>query len=133
MYAWSPVRSSVRSFYKLYEVLFVRSTNSTKFCSFVLQTLRSSVRSFFKLYEVLLVCSTNSTMLCSLAQKNERLLCTFDLQLNVIMTSTINISTIVLRTDLVYRKGTLLSQIFSVLSTALIYHTIVCEMLNVLN
>jgi len=58
MYAWSSVRSSVRSF--------------------VLQTLRSSVR---------------------LLNKNERLFCTFDLQLNVVMTSTINVSTTVLRTD----------------------------------
>ena len=48
----------------LCEVLFVRSTNSTKFCSFVLQTLRSSVRSFFKLYEVLFVRSSNSTKFC---------------------------------------------------------------------
>jgi len=78
MYAWSPVQSSVRSFYKLYEVLFIRSTNSAKFCSFVLQTVRCSV---------------------PLLNKNERLFCTFDLQLNVVMTSTINISTIVLRTD----------------------------------
>jgi len=78
MYAWSTVRSSVRSFYKLYDVLFVRSTNSTKLCSFVRQTLRCSVR---------------------LLNKNERLFCTFDLQLNVVMISKINISTIVLRTD----------------------------------
>jgi len=62
----------------LYDVLFVRSTNSTKFCSFVLQALRYSVRWL---------------------NKNEHLFCTFDLQLNVVMTSTINISTIVLRTD----------------------------------
>jgi len=33
----------------LYEVLFFRSTNSTKFCSFALQTLRGSVRLFYKL------------------------------------------------------------------------------------
>ena len=51
------LRRSVRSFYKLYEVLFVRATNSTKFCSFV--------RSFYKLYEVLFVRSTNSTKFCS--------------------------------------------------------------------
>ena len=92
----------------LYDALFVRSTNSTKFCSFVLQTLRCSVR---------------------LLNKNERLFCTFDLQLNVVMTSTIDTSTIVLRidgssthvtrTDLVYWQDTLLSQIISVLSTAL--------------
>jgi len=109
MYAWSPVRSSVRSYHTLYEVLFVRSTNSTKFSSFVLQTLRCSVH---------------------LLNKNERLFCTFDLQLNVVMTSTIDISTIVLRTDgsstrvtrsdLVYWKGTLFSQLINVLSTALI-------------
>jgi len=37
MNAWSSARSSVRSFYKLYEVLFVLSTNSTKFCSFAQQ------------------------------------------------------------------------------------------------
>jgi len=51
---------------------------SMKFCSFVLQTLRCSVR---------------------LLNKNERLFCTFDLQLNMVMISKINISTIVLRTD----------------------------------
>ena len=62
----------------VFEVLFVRSTNSTRFCSFVRQTLRCPVR---------------------LLNKNERLFCTFDLQLNVVMISTINISTIVLRTD----------------------------------
>ena len=122
------LQSSVRSFYKLYEVLFVRSTNSTKFCSFVLQTPRSSVCSFYKLYYALFVRCTNSTKFCSfvlqtlrssvrLLNKNERLFCTFDLQLNVVMTSTIDISTIVLRTDgsstrvtrtdLLYRKGTL--------------------------
>ena len=67
MYAWSPVRSSVLSVYKLYEVLFVRSTNSTRLCSFVLQA--------------------------------QRLFGTFDLHLNVAMTSTIDISTILLRTD----------------------------------
>ena len=82
----------------LYDALFFRSTNSTTFCSFVLQTLRSSVR---------------------LLNKNERSFCTFDLQLNVVMTSMIDISTIVLRTDgsstrvartgLVYWKGTLFS------------------------
>jgi len=92
---------------EMYDALFVPSTNSTKFCSFVLQTLRCSVR---------------------LLNKNERLFCRFDLQLNVVMTSTIDISTIVLRTDgsntrvtrtdLVYWKDTLLSQIISVLSTA---------------
>jgi len=135
------LQSSVRSFYKLYEVLFVRSTNSTKFCSFVLQTPRSSVCSFYKLYYALFVRCTNSTKFCSfvlqtlrssvrLLNKNERLFCTFDLQLNVVMTSTIDISTIVLRTDgsstrvprtdLVYWKDTSLSQIISVLSTALI-------------
>jgi len=54
MYAWSPVRSSVRSIYKLYDALFACSTKMN-------------------------VCS--------------------DLQLNVVMTSTIDISTIVLRTD----------------------------------
>ena len=82
-----------------YDALFVRSTNSTTFCSFVLQTLRRSVRSFYKLYEVLFVRS--ATLRCSvrLLNKNERLFCTFDLQLNVVMTSTIDISTIVLRTD----------------------------------
>jgi len=63
---------------EMYDALFVPSTNSTKFCSFVLQTLRCSVR---------------------LLNKNERLFCRFDLQLNVVMTSTIDISTIVLRTD----------------------------------
>jgi len=78
-------------------------------CSFVLQTLRCSVR---------------------LLNKNERLVCTFDLQLNVVMTSTIDISAIVrrtddsstrvTRTDLVYCKGTLFIQLISVLSTALI-------------
>jgi len=88
--------------------LFVRSTNSTKFRSFVLQTLRCSVL---------------------LLNKNERLICMFDLHLNVVMISMIDISTIVLRTDgsntrvtrtdLVYWKGTLFSQIISVLSTAL--------------
>jgi len=115
---------------EMYDALFVRSTNSTTFCSFVLQTLRRSVRSFYKLYEVLFVRS--ATLRCSvrLLNKNERLFCTFDLQLNVVMTSTIDISTIVLRTDgsstrvtrtdLVYWKGTLLSHIISVLSTALI-------------
>jgi len=87
----------------------VRLVTSTKFCSFVLQTLRCSVRWL---------------------NKNERLFCTFDLQLNVVVTSMIDISTIVLRTDgsstrvtrtdLSYWKGTLLSQIISVLSTALI-------------
>jgi len=65
MYAWSPVRSSVRSFYKLYEVLFVRSTNSTTFCSFVLQTLRRSVRSFYKLYDALFACSEKMNI-CSI-------------------------------------------------------------------
>jgi len=84
-----------------------RLVTCTKFCSFVLQTLRCSVR---------------------LLNKNEPLFCTFDLQLNVVMTSTIDKSMIVLRTDgsstrvtrtdLVYWKGTLLSQIISVLSTA---------------
>jgi len=58
MYAWSSVRSSVRSFYKLYDALFVRSTNSTMLCSFVLRTLRSSVRSFYELYDALFACST---------------------------------------------------------------------------
>jgi len=84
---------------EMYDALFVRSTNSTTFCSFVLQTLRRSVRSFYKLYEVLFVRS--ATLRCSvrLLNKNERLFCTFDLQLNVVMTSTIDISTIVLRTD----------------------------------
>jgi len=57
MYAWSSVRSSVRSFYKLYDSLFASST------------------------------------------KNESFFSTFDPQLNVIMISTINISTIILRTD----------------------------------
>jgi len=63
---WRNVRCSVRLFYKLYDVLFVRSTNSTTFCSFVLQTQPCSVR---------------------LLNKNERLFCTFDLQLNVVMTT----------------------------------------------
>jgi len=55
MYAWSPARCSVHSFYKL--------------------------------------CSVR------LLYKNERLFCTFDLHLNVVMISTIDISTTVLRTD----------------------------------
>jgi len=93
---WRNVRCSVRLFYKLYDVLFVRSTNSTTFCSFVLQTLRRSVRSIYKLYNVLFVCSTNSVRLL---HKNKRLFCTFDLQLNVVMTSTIDLSTIIFRTD----------------------------------
>ena len=42
----------------LYEALFVRSTNSTMLCSFVLRTLRSSVRSFYELYDALFACST---------------------------------------------------------------------------
>ena len=65
MYAWSPVRYSVCSFYKPYGVLFARSTNCTKFCSFVLQTLRRSVRSFYKPYDVLFVRSTNPPTFCS--------------------------------------------------------------------
>jgi len=74
----------------------VRLVICTKFCSFFLQTLRCSVR---------------------LLNKIERLFCTFDLQLNVVMISTINKSTIVLRTDgsstrvartdLIYWKDTL--------------------------
>jgi len=56
----------------------VHLVTCTMLCSFVLQTLRCSVR---------------------LLNNNERLFCTFDLQLNVVMTSTINVSTIVLRTD----------------------------------
>jgi len=88
----------------------VRLVICTKLCSFVLQTLRCSVRSFYELYDALFVRSTNSTILCSfvlrtlrcsvrLLNQNERLFCTFDLQMNVVMTSTINVNTIVLRTD----------------------------------
>jgi len=43
------LRRSVRSLYKLYDVLFGRSTNPTTFCSFALQILRGSVRLFYKL------------------------------------------------------------------------------------
>jgi len=56
----------------------VRLVTCAMFCSFVLQTLRCSVRWL---------------------NKNERLFCTFGLHLNVVMISTIGISTIVLRTD----------------------------------
>jgi len=56
----------------------VRLVICTMLCSFVLQTLRSSVR---------------------LLNKNGHLFCTFEPQLNVVMISTINISTTVLRTD----------------------------------
>jgi len=48
----------------LYDALFVRSTNSAKFCSFVLQTLRRSVRSFYKLYDALFASSTKMNV-CS--------------------------------------------------------------------
>jgi len=76
--------------------------------------VRCSVRLFYKLYHALFACSIKMNF------------CTFDLQLNVVMTSTIDISTIVLRTarvartDLVYWKDTLFSQLISVVSTALI-------------
>ena len=60
----------------------LRLVTCPKFCSFVLQTLQCSVH---------------------LLNKNERLFCTFDLQLNVVMTSTIDISTTVLRTELLGR------------------------------
>jgi len=42
----------------------VRLVTSTKFCSFVLQTLRRSVRSFYKLYDALFAYSTKMNV-CS--------------------------------------------------------------------
>ena len=84
--------------------------------------------SFATAYDVLFVRSTNSMRLCSFVLQAEHLFCTFDLHLNVIMISMIDISTIALRTDisgtrvawkdLVYWKGTLLSQISGSISAA---------------